>query len=88
MLIVLGTPETEDEGVVKDLADTEDELRWRRDGVGWVAPIIWCVGLGSEMSTGRREAEVEVLDWEALDATDADWARRAVSSRVRRLTYA
>lgn len=62
MLIVLGTPEMEDDGVVRDLADTEDELRWRREGVGWVAPIIWCVGLGSEISTGRSEAEVEVLD--------------------------
>jgi hypothetical protein len=39
------------------------------------------------MSTGRRDAEVEVLDWEVFDATDAVCARRAVSSRVRRLTY-
>lgn len=38
------------------------------------------------MSFGRREAEVELLEWEAFDATDADCARRAVSSRVRRLT--
>jgi hypothetical protein len=52
------------EGVGIDLDDTELELRSRRDGVGWVAPRIWCVGLGSEMSTGRRDAEVEVLDCE------------------------
>ena len=71
---------------VVDLAETDEELRWR-EGVGWVAPpIIWCVGLGSEMSAGRRDAEVELLEWEAFDATDADCARRAVSSRVRRLT--
>lgn len=29
-------------------------------GVGCVAPVSWCVGFGSEISTGRREAEVEV----------------------------
>jgi hypothetical protein len=75
------------EGVGMDLAETEEELRCRREGVGWVDPVIWCVGLGSEISTGRREAEVEVLDWEVFDATDAVCARRAVSSRVRRLTY-
>lgn len=83
---VLPVFEVEVEGVGIDRAETEEELRWRRDGVGWVAPIIWCVGLGSEMSTGSRDAEVDVLDWEAFDATEADWARRAVSSRVRRLT--
>lgn len=38
------------------------------------------------MSTGSSEAEVEVDEWEALDATEADCARRVVSSRVRRLT--
>jgi hypothetical protein len=72
---------------VPDLAEREEELRWR-EGVGCVAPpIIWCVGLGSVMSFGRREAEVDWLEWEAFDATDADCARRAVSSRVRRLTW-
>jgi hypothetical protein len=66
---------------------TEEEERWLRDGVGCVAPTIWWVGLGSEMSTGRMEAFAEVDDMdEALLATDADWARRAVSSRVKRLT--
>ena len=39
------------------------------------------------MSTGSSEADVDVEDWEALDATDAVWARSAVSSRVRRLTF-
>lgn len=86
MLTALPAADTDVEGVGIDRVETDDELRWRREGVGWVAPIIWCVGLGSEISTGRRDAEVEVLDCEALDATDADWARRAVSSRVRRLT--
>jgi len=66
---------------------TEEEERCRREGVGWVAPVIWCVGFGSEMSTGSSEADVEVEEWEALLATEADWARRAVSSRVRRLTW-
>lgn len=67
-------------------AEREEELRWRREGVGCVAPVIWWVGFGSEMSTGSSEAEVEVLECEALEATEADWARRAVSSRVKRLT--
>jgi hypothetical protein len=38
------------------------------------------------MSTGRMDWE-EVEEWEALLATEAVCARRAVSSRVRRLTY-
>lgn len=63
----------------------ELDLRWR-EGVGCVAPVSWWAGLGSEMSMGRSDAEVELEDWEALDVTDAVWARRAVNSRVRRLT--
>lgn len=59
----------------------------RREGVGCVAPVSWCVGFGSEMSTGRSEAEVEVEECDALLATLADCARRAVSSRVSLLTY-
>lgn len=51
-----------------------------------MAPVIWWVGLGSDMSTGSSEAEVELDETDALLATEADWARRAVSSRVRRLT--
>lgn len=39
------------------------------------------------MSTGSSEADVEVEECEALLATLADWARRAVSSRVSLLTY-
>ena len=58
------------------LALRELEERWRREGVGWVAPVSWCVGLGSEMSTGRSEAVVEVEECEALLATDADCATR------------
>ena len=65
---------------------TDDEERCLRDGVGWVAPVNWWVGLGSDMSTGSSEAEVELDETDALLATEADWARRAVSSRVRRLT--
>lgn len=52
-----------------------------------MAPVIWWVGLGSEMSTGSRDTPVEVDDADALLATEADCARRAVSSRVKRLTY-
>lgn len=33
-----------------------------REGVGWVAPVSWWVGFGSEISTGSSEAEVEVED--------------------------
>ena len=74
------------EGVAILLPLTLEDERCLREGVGCVAPVIWCVGFGSEISMGRREAEVEVEECEALLATEADWARRAVSSRVRRLT--
>lgn len=75
-------------GVFMLLVLTEELDRCRREGVGWFAPVIWCIGLGSEMSIGRREllaAEVEDMD-DALLATEADCARNAVSSLVRRLT--
>lgn len=75
------------EGVDMLLLLTEEEDLCLREGVGCVAPVIWCVGLGSEISTGSSEAEVEVEECDALLATEADWARRAVSSRVRRLTW-
>lgn len=78
--------ETLVDGVGMLLVLTDEDDRCLREGVGCVAPVIWWVGLGSEISTGRREAEVEFEEWEALLATEADWARRAVSSRVRRLT--
>ena len=86
MLRVLPPAETEVEGVGMLRVESEDELRCLRDGVGWVAPVIWWVGLGSEMSTGSSEAEVEELETEAFEATEADCARRAVSSRVSLLT--
>lgn len=57
-----------------------------REGVGCVAPVSWCAGFGSEISTGRSEAEVEFEECEAFEATEAVWARSDVSSRVRRLT--
>lgn len=86
MLIALFAAETEVEGVGILLVLSEDELLCLREGVGCVAPVIWCVGFGSEMSTGSREAEVELLECEALLATDADWARSALSSLVKRFT--
>lgn len=75
------------DGVGMLRVEREELLRWRREGVGCVAPVIWWVGFGSEISMGRSEAEVEVLECDAFEATEADWARRAVSSRVRRLTW-
>ena len=57
-------------GMLLALRELED--RWRREGVGCVAPVSWWAGLGSEMSTGRSEAEVEVEECEVLLATDAD----------------
>lgn len=50
---------------------SEEDDRCRRDGVGWVAPVIWCVGFGSVMSTGSSEAEVDTEECDALLATDA-----------------
>lgn len=64
----------------------ELDERCLRDGVGCVAPVSWCVGLGSDMSTGSSEALVEVDECDAFDATEAVWARSAVNSRVSRLT--
>jgi hypothetical protein len=68
------------------LALNELEDLCRREGVGCVAPISWCVGFGSEISTGSSEADVEVEERDVFEATEADCALRAVSSRVRRLT--
>lgn len=76
-------PAVEGVGMLRVLTDEEE--RWRREGVGWVAPVIWWLGLGSPISMGSSEAETAEAD-EALLATEADWARRAVSSRVKRLT--
>jgi hypothetical protein len=50
--------------------DVDEELRWRREAVGWEGPLI---------------SKVEVD--EAVLAMDAECARSAVSSRVRRLTW-
>jgi len=57
-----------------------EELRWRREGVGWVGPT-WAEGSEGSM---KSDGAVELV--EAVEATEAEWARRAVSSRVRRLT--
>ena len=35
------------EGVVMLRPDTEEDDRCRRDGVGWVGPVIWWFGFGS-----------------------------------------
>lgn len=62
---------------------TLEELRWRRDAVGWVGPVrapVWAA-VGSVASRRTPDA----LD-EAVDATEAEWARRALSSLVKRLT--
>jgi hypothetical protein len=61
------------------LRETEDELRCRREGVGWTDPEC-------DVSLGSRRA-FEVAE-EAVDATEAEWARRAESSRVKRFTAA
>lgn len=71
-------------GMLLVLSELED--RCLREGVGCVAPVNWCAGFGSDISTGKSEAEVEVEECEAFEATEADCARNAVSSRVRRLT--
>lgn len=66
---------------------SEEDERCRREGVGWVAPVRPWLGFGSEISIGRSDAFAEAEDTEeALLATEADWARSAVSSRVKRLT--
>lgn len=66
--------------------ETEEEDRGRREGVGWVGPVIWWVGFGSEMSTGRSDGGTPDDVEDALLATEADCARSAVSSRVSRFT--
>lgn len=71
-VVPLPVAETVVEGVGMLLLLTDEEERCLRDGVGCVAPVIWCVGFGSDMSTGRREADVEVEECEALLATEAD----------------
>lgn len=74
------------DGVVMLRFETLDEPR-RREGIGCVEPVIWCVGLGSVISTGSKEGVLAALLCDALLATEAEcWARRAESSRVRRLT--
>ena len=51
---------------------TDELLRCRREPEPY---CVWSAGFGC----------VEVDD--AVEATEAEWARRAVSSRVRRFTY-
>jgi hypothetical protein len=79
--------ETDVEGVGTPRLESDEELRCLREGVGCVAPVIWWVGFGSEMSIGSSEADVPELDMDVFEATEADWARRAVSSRVSLLTW-
>lgn len=57
-------------GMLLALSELDD--RCRREGVGCVAPVSWCVGFGSEISTGRSDADVEVEECDALLATEAD----------------
>lgn len=86
-VMLLPVAETLVEGVGMLRVLTEESERGLLEGVGCVAPVILCVGFGSEMSIGRSEAELELAeDWDVLLVTEADLARRAVSSRVRRLT--
>ena len=62
-MVPLPVAETDVEGVVALgtlLALSELEDLCLREGVGCVAPVIWCVGFESEMSIGRREADVEL----------------------------
>lgn len=83
----LAVAEIEVEGVLGMLLVlSELEDRCLREGVGCVAPVSWCAGFGSEISTGNNDAEVEFEECEAFEATEADWARKAVSSRERRFT--
>lgn len=67
------------------------ELRWRRDAVGCVGPVrapAWTAE-GSVASKSKVLGGcAEVLVDETELATEAEWARRALSSRVRRLTTA
>lgn len=61
--------------------DAEEELRWRLSGAG-------CDGAGSD--DGSEGSRGCIFCWEVDDvllATDEEWARRAFSSRVSRLTY-
>jgi len=73
------------------------EERWRREGVGCVGPereLAVCMDVGSLGSERRKGATpppscVEAAEEEAaeaVEATEAECARRAESSRVRRLT--
>ncbi len=83
MLFVMPLP-TEADGVFCALlALRELEDRCRREGVGCVAPVSWCTGLLSDISTGRSEAEVEVEECEALLATEADWANSRLDTDPR-----
>lgn len=68
-------------------ADVFDELRFRRDAVGCVGPLL----RGSPCAppsdgSSSRFGAVEVDD--VVDATEAECARRADNSRVSRLTCA
>ena len=67
---------------------TELELRWRREAVGCVGPVrapVWTEA-GSVDSKRKVLGCADVLVDETELATEAEWARSALSSRVRRLT--
>lgn len=66
------------------------ELRWRREAVGCVGPVrapAWTVE-GSVASKRKVLGCAEVLVDDTELATEAECARSALSSRVRRLTTA
>jgi len=61
------------------LRETLEELRWRREDVGCIGPVA---------ASAWAMDESAALDIDVVEATDAECARRAESSRVRRLTTA
>lgn len=67
-------------GVVMLRVLTLEDERWRRDGVGWLAPEMrWFAWWSVESA---RPVDVD----DALDTTEADCWRSRESSRVKRLT--
>lgn len=60
---------------VKSGCDVVEELRCLRDEVGWVGPGMFSI------------AEVDVDTEDVVLVILAEWARRALSSRVKRFTW-